>query len=67
MLGGRCACHGRAAACMVALPSQRSCRRHAKMMRNNDLASLSVQRYQEVIDGVVGRVRGEFNQEGIDE
>ena len=52
---------------MVALPSQRSCRRHAKMMRNNDLASLSVQRYQEVIDGVVGRVRGEFNQEGIDE
>ncbi len=35
--------------------------------RGADLAGLTVLRYQEVIDGVVSRVKPSFNEEGIDE
>ena len=31
------------------------------------LENLTVLRYQEIIDGVVGRVKPSFNEEGIDE
>ena len=39
----------------------------ATMSGRGDLAGQTVQRYQEVIDGVVARVKPEFAQEGIDE
>lgn len=32
-----------------------------------DLAAATVLKYQEIIDGVVARVKPEFSQEGIDE
>ena len=34
---------------------------------NKDIASQTVLRYQEIIDGVMARVKPEFAQEGIDE
>lgn len=39
----------------------------AKMASHKDIPGLTVQRYQEIIDSVVGKVRSDFNQEGIDE
>ncbi len=57
--GQRCRLYG-------GLPRPPGCFRHAIMQRG-DIASLSVRHYQEIIDQVTGRVRGEFNQEGIDE
>lgn len=37
------------------------------MSSHKDIPGLTVQRYQEIIDGVVGKVRADFNQEGVDE
>lgn len=37
------------------------------MAGKTDIPGLTVQRYQEIIDGVVGKVRADFNQEGVDE
>jgi hypothetical protein len=37
------------------------------MAGRSDIVGLTVQKYQEVIDGVVGRVKPSFNEEGIDE
>jgi len=37
------------------------------MAARTDLAGQTVLKYQEIIDGVVARVKPEFSQEGIDE
>ncbi|KAI3432220.1 hypothetical protein D9Q98_003782 [Chlorella vulgaris] len=37
------------------------------MAGRSDIVGLTVQKYQEIIDGVVGRVKPSFNEEGIDE